>query len=259
MRKPAAAFLDAKVTESLRITTIDKNTCVYIEIYRRLRNLIVNRVLNPGDSLPGESALASIMCVGRSSLRTALSLLSEDGYIETVRGKGSCVANDSGRGKLHRDFPAEILLPPDRIALSGECSVNQEMWDYVEGDEFLDQKLLPAQGQRIVQLQQLYYLNDKPAILSFYYFTTDLFPFCEEDAPRTVYEKMAAALTTKILAAEHECIPTRMVNPSGLYQLLPRGVQSLVTTQYLGANGTLVFAKDYYNSEVMRFRIALRK
>ena len=74
-----------------------------------------------------------------------------------------------------------------------------------------------------------------------------------------VYEKMVAALGTGILAAEHECVPIRMVNPSGLYQLLPRGVQSLVTTQYLGANGTLVFSKDYYNSDVMRFRIALRK
>ena len=150
-------------------------------------------------------------------------------------------------------------MPPDRIALSGECSVNQEVWDLVEGDEFLDQKLLPAQGQRIVQLQQLYYLNDKPAILSFYYFTTDLYPFNEEDDPATVYEKMKAALQTKILAAEHECVPIRMVNPSGLYQMLPRGMQSLVTTQYLGADGTLVFAKDYYNSDVMRFRIALRK
>lgn len=259
MRESAAAFLDSKIAESLRITTIDKNTCVYIEIYRRLRNLIASGTLKPGDPLPSESALASIMCVGRSSLRTALSLLSEDGYIETVRGRGSCVTSDSRKEKYRRTFPADILLPPDRISLLGDLTVKQGLFDFVVGDEFLNQKLTPAQDQKIVQLQQLYYLNDKPAILSFYYFTTELFPFSTDDSPQEVYQKMAAALNAKILTAEYECVPIRMVNPSGLYQALPRGVQSLITTQYIGSSGILAFCKDYYNSEVMRFRFALQK
>ena len=37
------------------------------------------------------------------------------------------------------------------------------------------------------------------------------------------------------------------------------GMQTLVTTQYIGSNGIIAFCKDYYNTEVMRFRFALRK
>ena len=166
MRDPAAAFLDPVVADSLRITTIDKGTNVYIEIYRRLRRLIESGVLKSGDPLPSESALSSIMCVGRTSLRTALSILYEDGYIETVRGKGSCVTGASRKEKYRRTFPAEILLPPERIALVGELGVKQGAVDIVRGDEFLTEKLSPAPGHEIVQLQQLYTLNEKPAVLS---------------------------------------------------------------------------------------------
>lgn len=105
MRAPAAAFLDPVVADSLRITTIEKDTNVYIEIYRRLRRLIESGVLKSGDPLPSESALSSIMCVGRTSLRTALSILYEDGYIETVRGKGSCVTGANRKEKYRRTLP----------------------------------------------------------------------------------------------------------------------------------------------------------
>ena len=63
----------------------------------------------------------------------------------------------------------------------------------------------------------------------------------------------------KGLTAEYECVPIRSTNPSGLHQLLPRGVQTLVTTQYIGADGPFAFGKDYYNCDVMRFRFAMRK
>ena len=92
MREPTGAFLEPAVADFLRITTISKDTSVYIEIYRRLRSLIERGILKAGDPLPGEAALSSMMCVGRTSLRTALSILYEDGYIETVRGKGMFVS-----------------------------------------------------------------------------------------------------------------------------------------------------------------------
>ena len=259
MRAPAAAFLDPVVADSLRITTIEKDTNVYIEIYRRLRRLIESGVLKSGDPLPSESALSSIMCVGRTSLRTALSILYEDGYIETVRGKGSCVTGANRKEKYRRTFPDSILLPPERIALVGELGVKQGTIDIVRGDDFLTDKLSPAPGHEIVQLQQLYSLNDKPAVLSFYYFVDDLVPVDPSDSPEKLYYALAAELQAKTLAAEYECLPIRTTNPSGLHLMLPRGIQTLVTTQYIGTGGIIAFCKDYYNSEVMRFRFAMRK
>lgn len=259
MRTPAAAFLDPVVADFLRITTIEKDTNVYIEIYRRLRRLIESGVLKAGDALPGETALSSLMCVGRTSLRTALSILYEDGYIETVRGKGSCVTGDSRKEKYRRNFPSDILLPPERIALLGKMTAGAYMLDYVRGDEFLTDKLAPAPGKEIVQFQQLYYLDDKPAVLSFYYFVDDLLPASIEEGPEKIYEELAATLSARTVTAEYECLAIRSTNPSGLHQQLPRGVQTLVTTQYIGNGGIVAWCKDYYNNEVMRFRFALRK
>lgn len=259
MRAPSGAFLDPVVVESLRITTIGKDTSVYIEIYRRLRRLIESGVLKAGDPLPSESALSSIMCVGRTSLRTALSILYEDGYIETVRGKGSCVTGDGRKEKHRRNFPSEILLPPERIALLGDVRVADGRLEYVRGDDFLTDKLAPAPGKEILQFQQMYYLNEKPAVLSFYYFVNDLFPVALTDSLDKVYSELAAALSAKTVTAEYECLPIRSSKPSGLQRLLPRGMQTLVTTQYIGSNGIVAFCKDYYNTEVMRFRFALRK
>ena len=259
MRDPAAAFLDPVVADSLRITTIDKGTNVYIEIYRRLRRLIESGVLKSGDPLPSESALSSIMCVGRTSLRTALSILYEDGYIETVRGKGSCVTGASRKEKYRRTFPAEILLPPERIALVGELGVKQGAVDIVRGDGFLIDKLSPAPGHEIVQLQQIYTLNDKPAVLCFYYFVANLFPMDPSDGPEELYHALAAELQAKTMTAEYECLPIRTTNPSGLHLMLPRGIQTLVTTRYIGTGGVIAFCKDYYNNEVLRFRFAMRK
>ena len=105
------AFSDPEVLSELRITTIDKDTPVYIEIYRRLRRLIKRNVLKYGEQLPGELYLSQIMGVGRTSLRTALTILYEDGYIKTLRGKGSYVAYDGRNDKYRRQNPVGILLP----------------------------------------------------------------------------------------------------------------------------------------------------
>lgn len=258
MRTPANAFLDPKIKEFLRVTTTSKGTSVYIEIYRRLRRLIESGVLQPGDPLPGEMQLASIMCVGRTSLRTALSILYEDGYIETARGRGSVVSGDNRKEKYRRTFPTDILLPPDRIALLGELTVQGRMCDPIKDDEFLMEKLAPAPGSEIIQLQELYCLNGKPAILSFYYFNRELFSLDDTVPIEQVYDRLAVELTARTVTAEYECLPVHN-SMSGLHQFMPRGKQTLVVTHYVGNDKLIAFCKDYYNSEVIRFRFAMRK
>lgn len=259
MKEPAAAFLDPKIAASLRITTIEKNALVYLEVYRRLRRLIKCGVLKPGDSLPSEHALASIMCVGRTSLRTALSLLYEDGYIKIKRGKGSYVTGDSRSEKYKRKFPSHIVLPTERIELLGELSCAQAFYSKATEDEFLNEKLSPNSDVDIKLFEQLYYLNGEPAIISTFYFCSDLFFTDPTDTLDDVSRKLFDVLHRQAIVAECECVPVRMVNQSNPYQMFSGDNHLLVTTQYIGENGILAFSKDYYNSEVIRFRFAQNK
>ena len=258
MRKPAEAFSDPAITNSLRITTVSKGTNISIEIYRRLRSLIEQGILKAGDPLPSEAALSSIMCVGRTSLRTALSILYEDGYIETIRGKGSYVSGGNFMDQQLRMFPADILLAAERIALLGELRVQNAVCDIVRGDAFLSDMLGLPSGDEIVQLQQLYCLNGKPAVLSFYYFSNLFLPIPATDEPQQIYQLLADTLHSRTLMAKYECLSVRSMNPMGLHRLLPRRSQTLVTTQFIGTDGPIVFSKDYYNNDMMRFRFTIR-
>ncbi|MGE6367244.1 GntR family transcriptional regulator [Bacillus paramycoides] len=63
----------------------------YVEIYEKLFKLINEGVYPIGSKLPSESELSKMMKVSRMTLRQALGLLKEDGYIETIHGQGNFI------------------------------------------------------------------------------------------------------------------------------------------------------------------------
>lgn len=260
MNGPAAAFSDPEVLNALRITTIGKDTPVYIEVYRRLRRLIKQGVLKYGDQLPGEYALAEIMCVGRTSLRTALSILYEDGYIKIMRGKGSCVMGDSRPEKYRKLAPEGIVFPTERIELLGELTKSKGHLKFIsEEDEFLAEKLAPKDEDRIMSYQRLYYLNGNSAILSYYYFLDSLADFTGKEANDEAEEKILEAVRNKTMAAECECFPVKTINSIESQPVFPGENQLLVITKYVGDNKIIAYCKDYYNCEVIRFSTALKR
>jgi DNA-binding GntR family transcriptional regulator len=227
-------FTDPNVLSSLRITALSRDTAVYVEVYRRIRDLIADGTLKFGDQLPGEHALADIMCVGRTSLRTALSLLYEDGYIKIVRGKGSYVAGDSRSDKYKRRFPSGILFPSERVSLLGTLTKSKAVCHAVTGDGFLNDKLSPASDEQIRLFFRLYYLNGAPAVLSYTFYLSSLFPSerkCSRDA---LEESLIAALREKTITAECECIPVRSPNTSEALPPFSGDNHLLVATTYVG-------------------------
>ncbi|PEJ53131.1 GntR family transcriptional regulator [Bacillus sp. AFS002410] len=65
-----------------------KKLPLYVEIYEKLFKLINEGVYPIGSKLPSEPELSKMMNVSRMTLRQALGLLKEDGYIETIHGQG---------------------------------------------------------------------------------------------------------------------------------------------------------------------------
>jgi GntR family transcriptional regulator, transcriptional repressor for pyruvate dehydrogenase complex len=62
---------------------------VFIEIVNRIRDMISNDDLQPGDKIPSERELSERLKAGRSSIREALRALELLGLIETRRGEGT--------------------------------------------------------------------------------------------------------------------------------------------------------------------------
>ncbi|WP_409289747.1 FadR/GntR family transcriptional regulator [Peribacillus sp. SCS-37] len=64
---------------------------IYLEVVEKLRQMIKEDQLRPGDKIPSERELSERLQVGRSSVREALRSLELLGLIETRRGEGTYI------------------------------------------------------------------------------------------------------------------------------------------------------------------------
>lgn len=65
----------------------------YLQIYHDLLNDIQTKKFQEGDLLPSDTKLVMKYDVSRETVRRAIKLLFDEGYIQTIRGKGSIVLN----------------------------------------------------------------------------------------------------------------------------------------------------------------------
>ena len=69
---------------------------MFLQIVKQLRELIIDRHIQPGDKLPSERVLCERLNTSRSSVREALRSLELLGLIETKHGGGTFLADVSG-------------------------------------------------------------------------------------------------------------------------------------------------------------------
>ncbi|MFC7373394.1 FadR/GntR family transcriptional regulator [Fictibacillus iocasae] len=69
---------------------------VYIEILKKIKSIISEDGLQPGDKLPSERELTDRLCASRSSVREAFRALELLGLIETRRGEGTFIREATG-------------------------------------------------------------------------------------------------------------------------------------------------------------------
>ena len=65
---------------------------IYEQIQTELRRLMLTGVLPPGSRLPSVRELAGQLAINPNTIQRAYRELEADGYILSVAGKGSCVA-----------------------------------------------------------------------------------------------------------------------------------------------------------------------
>lgn len=96
-----------------------RRTSLHEEVAQRLRDMILNRTLQPGDKID-ESALCAQFDVSRTPLREALKVLSMEGYIVLTARRGARVAVTS-ISDVRDLFPVIGALE----ALAGELACQQ--------------------------------------------------------------------------------------------------------------------------------------
>ncbi len=149
--------------QRLRLDEVDR-TPLYLLAYRRLRELIASGAFAPGEKLMSEAKLAEAMGVGRTSLRTALVLLQEDGYVSTRHGSGTFVTQ---RLPSPEDAaPAACLTVRERLErLHLPLQVQPGPVRLGQRDDFLDSQL-EAGGESLAMVPAAYFLDGQLAVES---------------------------------------------------------------------------------------------
>lgn len=87
------------------------NRPIYEQVRDGLRKLMVTGVLAPGDKLPSVRALAVDLAINPNTIQRAYAQLEAEGYIVSVSGKGTFVAEQQGQNHLRRAELEEKLYP----------------------------------------------------------------------------------------------------------------------------------------------------
>ena len=87
------------------------NRPIYEQVRDGLRRLMVTGVLRSGDKLPSVRALAVDLAINPNTIQRAYAQLETEGYIVSVSGKGTFVAEPQGQNHLRRAELEEKLYP----------------------------------------------------------------------------------------------------------------------------------------------------
>lgn len=96
-----------------------RRTKVYEEVAVRLRRVIADGRLKPGDKLPPERELASALGVSRTSVRDAIRSLQVAGLLEPRQGEGTVI----------RELSTETLMAPIASALLARRDLLADLLD----------------------------------------------------------------------------------------------------------------------------------
>lgn len=106
---------------------------LYIQIYGVIRRMIENGEWQPNSMIPSEEELSKLFRVSKTTIRLALSVLSQEGYLRRQQGKGTFVKSpipNSGLTMITRisDSSLKDGKNSEREVLeSGICQYEQEI------------------------------------------------------------------------------------------------------------------------------------
>lgn len=105
---------------------------IYEQVRDGLRKLMVTGMLRPGDKLPSVRALAMQLAINPNTIQRAYSQLEAEGYILSVSGKGTFVAELEEQNEVRR-AELEAKLRPLREELRSLGMTAREWADLWEG------------------------------------------------------------------------------------------------------------------------------
>jgi GntR family transcriptional regulator, trehalose operon transcriptional repressor len=177
--------------------------------YQIIFNTIVDQIksgeIPPNSLLPSENELKEQYDTSRETIRKALNLLAQNGYIQKVRGKGSIVIDIN-----KFDFPVSGLVSfkelADKMEKKPRTIVN-ELSLILKPDAYIKQQLLLSGKEQVWKIVRTREIGGKKIILDKDYLAAKFVPsITEEICADSIYAYLENELNLKISFAKKEII-----------------------------------------------------
>ncbi len=174
----------------------------YSILYKDLLDKINKQFYKAGELLPSENELMKIYGVSRHTVRKSLDMLTQDGYIQKNKGKGSFVLDINKFA-----FPVSGLTSFKEVAkkLNQDFKTNVEELSYVPIEMTIFKKFDINTDTEVYKILRTRELDGSKIILDKDYILPNIVPNITKDiCENSIYEYIEEKLKLKISYAEKE-------------------------------------------------------
>ncbi|ABS42852.1 trehalose operon repressor [Clostridium botulinum] len=174
----------------------------YLTIYNEISNKIENNKIQSGEKLSSENEMMKEYNVSRDTIRKALNLLENNGYIQKVKGKGSFVLDIN-----KFDFPVSGLTSFKELStrMGVESNTLVKELKLIKPDNFLMKQLNLSKNDDVWKVIRVREIDNKKIILDKDFFNKKYVPLLTKDiCENSIYEYLENELGLKISFAKKE-------------------------------------------------------
>ncbi|MTT30797.1 trehalose operon repressor [Terrilactibacillus sp. BCM23-1] len=224
----------------------------FMMIYNDLSKKIQHNKYQIGSCLPSENDLAINYGVSRETIRKALNYLSQNGYIQKIRGKGSVVL-DAGR----YDFPVSGLVSFKEVAKrSGKTwsTCVHELTLIQPSDEIKD-KLRITDKTYVWKIVRSRIVDGETIILDKDYINQDIIPtLTKETCEDSLYQFIEEDCDLMISFARKEFSVDPITNEDKIYMTLKNDQQVVVVKSQVFLDDARLFQYTESRHRLDKFR-----
>lgn len=176
----------------------------YEDIYVELKKRIETERYRYGELLPSENTLITHFNCSRNTVRRALAILTDEGCIQPIHGKGVRVIYQPTKKAT---FTVGGIESFQETAARNNLQVSTKVvaLENIVADEKLSLKSGFETGQELIKVCRVRVLDDKAAIMDINYFNADIVTgLTKEIASSSIYEYLENTLNLQITISKRQ-------------------------------------------------------
>lgn len=172
------------------------------DIFESLKQNILNKKY-PDHMLPSEFQLIEEYQCSRNTVRRAINLLSQEGYVQSIKGKGVIILEQLSKdADIHLNINDFAGLRSISIGHQNATDTKILAFKKMIIDEDLAKKTNLPLNKEVYYLERLRYINNHPWVLDINYFLSEVAVGLNESiAKQSIYKHIEETLHTKILGS----------------------------------------------------------